>query len=111
MFGHFGDRQRIRRGGAQDPGPEVGDQRDLAFGRTTGHRHHHRAQPRSTIMRAQAAGDTALQLKNVGFNVVVNLSATKGIADETVQQALQQMQRAGISLAANIEELKLQLNA
>lgn len=54
---------------------------------------------------------TALQLKNVGFNVVVNLSATKGIADETVQQALQQMQRAGISLAANIEELKLQLNA
>ncbi len=54
---------------------------------------------------------TALQLKNVGFNVVVNLSATKGIADETVQQAIQQMQRAGISLAANIEELKLQLNA
>ncbi|MDD2841114.1 MAG: isochorismatase family protein [Tolumonas sp.] len=54
---------------------------------------------------------TALQLNNVGFNVVVNLSATKGIADETVQQALQQMQSAGISLAANIEELKLQLNA
>jgi nicotinamidase/pyrazinamidase len=54
---------------------------------------------------------TALQLKNVGFNVVVNLSATKGIADETVQQALQQMQRAGILLAADIEELKLQLNA
>ena len=50
-------------------------------------------------------------LENVGFNVVVNLSATKGIADETVQQAIQQMQRAGISLAANIEELKLQLNA
>lgn len=54
---------------------------------------------------------TALQLKTVGFHVIVNLSATKGIADNTVQQALRQMQDAGILLAADFDELKLQLNA
>ena len=54
---------------------------------------------------------TALQLKQAGFHVLVNLSASKGIADETVQLAIQQMRDAGILLSADIEELKLQLTA
>jgi nicotinamidase/pyrazinamidase len=48
---------------------------------------------------------TALQLARVGFDVVVNLAACRGIAADTIQAAIAEMQRAGVRFAASAEEL------
>ena len=53
---YFGHRQRVGRRRAQDIGTQVHDQGDLAFGRTTRHRHHRRTQALGAVMRAQAPG-------------------------------------------------------
>ncbi|WP_024872577.1 nicotinamidase [Tolumonas lignilytica] len=53
---------------------------------------------------------TALQLKKAGFNVLVNLSASRGIADDTIQEAIEQMRQSGILLPGDLNELKWLLN-
>jgi len=39
---------------------------------------------------------TALQLKQAGFNVIVNLEACRGIAEDTIAAAVDEMKKAGI---------------
>jgi len=42
---------------------------------------------------------TALQLKKAGFNVIVNLEACRGIAEDTIAAAVDEMGKAGITVA------------
>ena len=49
---------------------------------------------------------TALQLKQAGFEVIVNLAASRGIAPDTINTAMASMTSAGIKLAADYNELK-----
>jgi len=49
---------------------------------------------------------TALQLKNAGFEVIVNLDACRGIAQNTIEEATADMKKAGIIIIKNIDELK-----
>ncbi|WP_144395355.1 isochorismatase family protein [Pleionea sediminis] len=48
---------------------------------------------------------TALQLAKADFNVIVNLEACRGIAEETVSQAIIEMKDAGIRIINTIDEL------
>lgn len=48
---------------------------------------------------------TALQLVRASFDVVVNLGACRGIATETVQASVTEMQRSGIRLTASAKDL------
>ena len=41
---------------------------------------------------------TALQLKRAGFNVIVNLEACRGIAEDTITAAVDEMRKAGIKV-------------
>jgi len=41
---------------------------------------------------------TALQLKQAGFNVIVNLEACRGITEDTVTAAIDEMEKAGIEV-------------
>lgn len=50
--------------------------------------------------------NTVLQLKRAGFDVVLNKAACRGIAPETVAAALEEMQAAGVRLAASAAELQ-----
>lgn len=45
---------------------------------------------------------TALQLRRAGFQVVVNLAACRGIAQETVDAAISQMRDAGVAVVENL---------
>ena len=45
---------------------------------------------------------TALQLRRAGFQVVVNLSACRGIAPDTVDAAIGEMRDAGVAVVENI---------
>lgn len=47
--------------------------------------------------------NTALQLKAAGFEVIVNLSACRHIAVETLNQAVDEMVKVGIVVAENIQ--------
>jgi nicotinamidase/pyrazinamidase len=49
---------------------------------------------------------SAIQLKKAGFNVIVNQSACRGIAADTVQQALEEMRAAEIHLPEDFAELQ-----
>lgn len=49
--------------------------------------------------------NTALQLKRAGFNVVINLEACRGIANETIATAIEEMKEAGIEIIDNIKTL------
>jgi nicotinamidase/pyrazinamidase len=48
---------------------------------------------------------TALQLARAGFSVIVNLAATRSIAQETMETAIQEMQAHGIKLIDSSEHL------
>ncbi len=48
---------------------------------------------------------TAVQLKRSGFNVIVNLEACRGIADDTVASAIEEMQALGIRVVAKTKEI------
>lgn len=48
---------------------------------------------------------TALQLKQAGFEVVLNLAASRGISEEGVEKALEQMRNAGIRIVDNLDEM------
>jgi nicotinamidase/pyrazinamidase len=50
--------------------------------------------------------NTALQLKNAGFKVIVNLEACRGIADDTIQSAIDEMKKSGITVTDRLEPLK-----
>lgn len=49
---------------------------------------------------------TALQLQGAGFQVILNLSACRGIAEETTRAALEKMRSAGIEVVESIEGLE-----
>lgn len=48
---------------------------------------------------------TALQLTTAGFEVIVNLEACRGIAEESVSTAIEEMKVAGIIIISNTKEL------
>ncbi|WP_133405937.1 isochorismatase family protein [Parashewanella tropica] len=48
---------------------------------------------------------TVMQLSNAGFEVVVNLAATRGLDPESINQALKQMQGQGIKIINSCEQL------
>ncbi|MFA5518791.1 MAG: nicotinamidase [Spirochaetota bacterium] len=48
---------------------------------------------------------TAIQLQNAGFNVIVNLEACKGIADDTTEKAIDEMKKAGVRVIDKLELL------
>lgn len=48
---------------------------------------------------------TALQLRNAGFEVILNLAATRGITKDAVEAALAQMRKAGIRTIDRLDEL------
>ncbi len=49
--------------------------------------------------------NTVLQLRDAGFEVVLNLAACRGISPETVAAALAEMRDAGVTIVDNAEEL------
>lgn len=49
---------------------------------------------------------TAMQLRRAGFRVLVNQSACRGIAAETIAAALHEMQQAGIALPEDFSALQ-----
>ena len=49
--------------------------------------------------------NTALQLKKAGFNVIVNLEACRGIADDTIEKAVNEMKKSGITVTDRLETL------
>ena len=50
---------------------------------------------------------TALQLQNADFQVLLNLAACRGIAEDTVNSALDQMQSTGIDMIDSVDELEI----
>lgn len=65
----------------------------------------------STVLVGGLATDycvkaTALQLVRAGFNTILNLSACRGIAEETVNQALVDMREAGVVVIDDVSGLK-----
>ena len=46
--------------------------------------------------------NTALQLRDAGFEVVLNLAASRGIADATVAEAIAEMKSVGIVVADDV---------
>ncbi|TQV87986.1 isochorismatase family protein [Aliikangiella coralliicola] len=49
---------------------------------------------------------TALQLRQAGFNVIVNLEACRGISEDTVEVAIDEMRTVGIKIVNKTEELR-----
>lgn len=67
----------------------------------------------STVLVGGLATDycvraTALQLAGAGFTTVLNLAACRGIADETVSEALAEMRNAGVVVIETVTELEQQ---
>jgi len=48
---------------------------------------------------------TVLQLVKAGFKVILNMAACRGIADDSIQLAYQQMKDIGVTLIASSQEL------
>jgi nicotinamidase/pyrazinamidase len=46
--------------------------------------------------------NTALQLKDAGFDVVLNLKASRGVAVESTQSAVAELSKAGVNVVADI---------
>jgi nicotinamidase/pyrazinamidase len=49
--------------------------------------------------------NTAIQLRKAGFNVIVNLEACRGIADDTILSAIDEMKKSGITVTDRLEPL------
>lgn len=49
--------------------------------------------------------NTVLQLLDAGFDVIVNLAACRGIADDTVNSAIMEMEAQGASIINTVNEL------
>ena len=50
--------------------------------------------------------NTALQLVDAGFSVILNLGASKGISPDTTEQAIKQMQQQGVVIINSAKELE-----
>ncbi len=50
---------------------------------------------------------SAMQLARAGFHVVVNQGAARGLAPESVEQALREMADAGIDIIESVEQLQV----
>ncbi|NVJ60754.1 MAG: isochorismatase family protein [Gammaproteobacteria bacterium] len=48
---------------------------------------------------------TAVQLKQAGFNVIVNLAASRGIAEDTIATGIEEMKALGIRVVNTTEEI------
>lgn len=55
--------------------------------------------------------NTALQLQDAGFQVIVNLQACRGIADETIDQALREFSDAGVLVVHDMQDMVEMFNA
>lgn len=51
--------------------------------------------------------NTALQLRDAGFNVIINLKACRGIAPDTIKSAIEEMQAVGIIVVEDIAKANL----
>lgn len=49
---------------------------------------------------------TVMQLRGAGFEVILNLAASRGIADASVEKALTDMREAGVLFASDSREVK-----
>ena len=83
---------------------------DLAERQSTGIIEYLQAKKVSTVIIGGLATDycvrhSALQLLKAGFTVVINLAATKGVAEDTTASALAELQQAGAHLIANASVL------
>lgn len=86
---------------------------DLANRMSTGVIEYLRAQGIDTVLVGGLATDycvknTALQLQEAGFRVVVNLAASRGVAPDTTQQAIADMRAAGVLMIESVASLQTQ---
>lgn len=51
---------------------------------------------------------TVLQLLNAGFEVIVNLGACRGIAEETVNQAMEEMKKGGAKFVTTAQHIEVE---
>ena len=77
--------------------------------KTTGVIEYLRSEGITTVIVGGLATDycvknTALQLRDAGFDVVLNLAACRGIAPDTITTALAEMTEAGITVVDNITD-------
>ncbi len=49
---------------------------------------------------------TALQLREKSFRVILNLAATRGIAQGSINEAVEKMKQSGVELAASAQEIR-----
>lgn len=87
---------------------------DLAERQSTGIIEYLQARNISTVLIGGLATDycvrhTALQLLKVGFKVVINLAATRGVAKDSTALALTELQQAGAHLISSAAELQQEL--
>ena len=85
---------------------------DLAGQKTTGVIEFLKSKKITTVIVGGLATDycvknTALQLKEAGFKVIVNLAACRGVDPKTTEQALKDMQKAGIELIRNAHDYSI----
>ena len=83
---------------------------DLAERQSTGIIEYLQAKKITTVIIGGLATDycvrhTALQLLKAGIEVVINLAATRGVAEDSTDQALKELQQAGVHLVQNAAEL------
>ncbi len=50
---------------------------------------------------------TVLQLLDAGFNIIVNLSACRGIASKSIEASMLEMKKAGAKLIQNCDEMRV----
>ncbi|RFF30791.1 isochorismatase family protein [Wenzhouxiangella sediminis] len=84
---------------------------DIAENMSTGVIEWLRARGVSHILVGGLAADfcvwaTARQLQEAGFKVILNRAASRGIADESIAEALEAMERAGVVFIDSCEELE-----
>ena len=85
---------------------------DLADRLSTGAIEYLHARGVDTVLVGGLATDycvktTALQLRRAGFEVVINLAASRGISEPTVLSALSEMDAAGIRTINDVSELRI----
>lgn len=85
---------------------------DLADRLSTGAIEYLRARGIETVVVGGLATDycvktTALQLKRAGFDVVINLAASRGITEPTVLSALREISAAGIQIINSVGDLRV----
>lgn len=85
---------------------------DLANHMSTGVIEFLRARDITTVVVGGLATDycvrnTALQLKQANFEVIVNLAACRGVAAETTESAIREMREAGVRIVSSASEMEV----